>query len=105
MPRPAPPSTATPRASRADWPRVVNIFDPDVIVLGGGLSQLGHLYEHLPDLMAPYIFADAPIVTSGRPNGATPAASAARRGSGKSRNPEACRNSYLRFRLRSSAGA
>jgi len=37
---------------------VVNILDPDVIVLGGGLSRLGHLYEKLPALMAPHIFAD-----------------------------------------------
>jgi fructokinase len=37
---------------------VVNIIDPDVIVLGGGLSQLDHLYRVLPDLMVPYIFAD-----------------------------------------------
>jgi fructokinase len=37
---------------------VVNIFDPYVIVLGGGLSQLSHLYAVLPDLMAPYIFAE-----------------------------------------------
>jgi fructokinase len=37
---------------------VVNIVDPDVLVLGGGLSQLSHLYEQLPNLMAPYIFAD-----------------------------------------------
>jgi fructokinase len=36
---------------------VVNIFDPDVIVLGGGLSKLTHLYAVLPDLMAPYVLA------------------------------------------------
>jgi fructokinase len=36
---------------------VVNILDPDVIVLGGGLSRLDHLYEQLPALMAPHIFA------------------------------------------------
>jgi len=36
---------------------VVNIFDPDTIVLGGGLSDLDHLYRDLPDLMAPYIFS------------------------------------------------
>ena len=41
---------------------VVNIFDPDVIVLGGGLSKLGHLYDSLPGLMKPYILADAPFV-------------------------------------------
>ena len=37
---------------------VVNIIDPDVIVLGGGLSRLPHLYEQLPGLMAPHIFAE-----------------------------------------------
>src|SRR5262249_39315147 len=37
---------------------VVNIIDPDVIVLGGGLSQLSHLYEQLPELIGPHIFAD-----------------------------------------------
>jgi fructokinase len=37
---------------------VVNIIDPDVLVLGGGLSQLSHLYEVLPRLMVPHIFAD-----------------------------------------------
>jgi fructokinase len=38
--------------------QVVNIIDPDVIVLGGGLSQLPHLYEQLPPLISPHIFAD-----------------------------------------------
>ena len=37
---------------------VVNIYDPDIIVLGGGLSQMPHLYEQLPSAIAPYIFAD-----------------------------------------------
>jgi fructokinase len=37
---------------------IVNIIDPDVIVLGGGLSQLDHLYRVLPELMVPHIFAD-----------------------------------------------
>lgn len=41
---------------------IVNIFDPDVIVLGGGLSNLSHFYAKLPGLMFPYIFADAPSV-------------------------------------------
>ncbi len=38
---------------------VINVFDPDVIVLGGGLSKLAHLYAVLPGLAAPYIFAAA----------------------------------------------
>lgn len=41
---------------------VINIFDPETIVFGGGLSQLGHLYRVLPDLITPHIFADAPRV-------------------------------------------
>lgn len=41
---------------------VVNIIDPDVIVLGGGLSQLGHLYQVLPRLMQPHIFCDDPVI-------------------------------------------
>jgi predicted NBD/HSP70 family sugar kinase len=39
---------------------VVNILDPDVIVLGGGLSHLSHLYQCLPELMSPHIFSDQP---------------------------------------------
>lgn len=41
---------------------VVNIFDPEVIVLGGGLSSLTHLYTVLPGLAAPYVFSDAAMV-------------------------------------------
>ncbi len=41
---------------------VVNIFDPEVIVLGGGLSALPHLYETVPARMRPHIFADEPRV-------------------------------------------
>jgi fructokinase len=42
---------------------ICNILDPHVIVLGGGLSQLGHLYAALPPLMARYILAaDTSIV-------------------------------------------
>lgn len=42
---------------------MVNVFDPDVIVLGGGLSQLTHLYAQLPALISPHIFADDTHVT------------------------------------------
>jgi len=35
-----------------------NIFDPDVFVLGGGLSNVAELYERLPAQVAPYIFSD-----------------------------------------------
>ena len=45
------------RAARA-LAMVVNIVDPDVIVLGGGLSNAEHLYIDLPGQMTPYVFAD-----------------------------------------------
>ena len=32
--------------------------DYDVIVLGGGLSNMAHLYEQVPGRMAPYVFSD-----------------------------------------------
>ncbi|MGL4860925.1 MAG: fructokinase [Enterobacteriaceae bacterium] len=35
---------------------VVNLFDPDVIVLGGGVSNVQRLYQTIPDLMQPWIF-------------------------------------------------
>ena len=37
---------------------LVNVLDPDVIVLGGGLSAMGHLYQTIPALWTPYVFAD-----------------------------------------------
>src|SRR6185369_17310759 len=38
---------------------VINLLDPDVIVLGGGVSNITRLYERVPQLWAPYIFSDA----------------------------------------------
>ncbi len=37
---------------------VVNLLDPEVIVLGGGLSKLERLYRNLPAAMAAYVFSD-----------------------------------------------
>ncbi|WP_434639108.1 ROK family protein [Klebsiella sp. I138] len=37
---------------------VINILDPQVIVLGGGLSNVEQLYEDLPDAIVPYLFSD-----------------------------------------------
>jgi fructokinase len=37
---------------------VVNLLDPDVIVLGGGMSRIGALYERLPRLVARHAFTD-----------------------------------------------
>jgi len=37
---------------------VVNLLDPDVIVLGGGLSKLERLYRNVPRLWGAWIFSD-----------------------------------------------
>ena len=37
---------------------VINLIDPDAIVLGGGLSGISALYEHVPRLWTRYIFSD-----------------------------------------------
>ncbi|MBT0959948.1 ROK family protein [Denitromonas iodatirespirans] len=37
---------------------VINIVDPDVIVLGGGLSKLSRLYENVPRRWAAHVFSD-----------------------------------------------
>jgi fructokinase len=37
---------------------VVNLLDPDVIVLGGGLSNLGRLYRGVPERWGAWVFSD-----------------------------------------------
>jgi len=37
---------------------VINLVDPDVIVLGGGLSNVDALYTRLPEIWDAYIFSD-----------------------------------------------
>ncbi|WP_439599011.1 ROK family protein [Falsiroseomonas sp.] len=37
---------------------VINLLDPEVIVLGGGLSNMAHLYEALPRLIPRHVFSD-----------------------------------------------
>lgn len=39
--------------------QVINLLDPDVIVLGGGVSNLGRLYDRVPRLWGEYVFSDA----------------------------------------------
>ena len=46
---------------------IVNILDPDVIVCGGGMSEIDELYEEVPKRIIPYIasnFFNTPIVKS-----------------------------------------
>jgi len=38
--------------------QVINLLDPDAIVLGGGLSNMDHLYTELPRLLPRHVFND-----------------------------------------------
>jgi len=45
--------------------QVINILDPDVLVIGGGLSKTQHLYQSIPKRLSAYVFgaeADTPIL-------------------------------------------
>ena len=45
--------------------QVINILDPDVIVIGGGVSSVKHIYEALPKKLTEYVFGgevSTPIV-------------------------------------------
>lgn len=50
-------SRHTHRLARA-LAHVINLLDPDVIVLGGGLSNLPHLYGQVPRLWGQWVFSD-----------------------------------------------
>jgi fructokinase len=41
---------------------VINIVDPDVVVLGGGLSNLRRIYRRVPRLIGSYLFSDGAIL-------------------------------------------
>jgi fructokinase len=46
---------------------MINILDPDVIVLGGGVSQVPRLYRDVPNRLKEYVFgkeADTPILVA-----------------------------------------
>jgi len=37
---------------------IINVIDPDVIVLGGGMSNVSRLYTNVPKLWKKYVFSD-----------------------------------------------
>ena len=37
---------------------VINVLDPDIVVLGGGMSNLDRLYTRVPQMWTPYVFSD-----------------------------------------------
>jgi len=40
---------------------VINIYDPGAVVLGGGLSQIGSLYDEIPKRWGRWIFSDTVV--------------------------------------------
>ena len=42
---------------------IINVLDPDVIVLGGGLSNIDRLYANVPALWQAFVFSDGPVDT------------------------------------------
>ena len=37
---------------------IINVLDPDVIVLGGGVSNIARLYDNVPKLLPRYVFSE-----------------------------------------------
>jgi fructokinase len=46
---------------------VINVLDPDVIVLGGGMSKVARLYTEVPRLWHPHVFSDHVATRLARP--------------------------------------
>jgi fructokinase len=46
------------RLSRA-LAAVINVLDPDAVVLGGGVSNVAQLYDNVPRLLPKYVFSDS----------------------------------------------
>lgn len=42
----------------ASLAHVINIFDPEVIVLGGGMSNITQLYQEVPKIWSKFVFSD-----------------------------------------------
>jgi predicted NBD/HSP70 family sugar kinase len=40
---------------------IINVLDPDAIVLGGGLSNIAQLYNRVPRLWEKYVFSDTVV--------------------------------------------
>ncbi len=47
---------------------IINIIDPHVIVLGGGLSHIARLYTDVPKLWPAYVFSDTVVTKLARPH-------------------------------------
>ena len=46
---------------------VINMLDPEIVVFGGGLSNIGEIYELVPRMLAEYVFTDEVRTRISRP--------------------------------------
>ena len=46
---------------------IINVLDPDVIVLGGGMSKIERLYTDVPRAWERFVFSDHVATRLGRP--------------------------------------
>jgi fructokinase len=37
---------------------IINVLDPEIVVLGGGMSKMARLYDRVPALLPEYVFSD-----------------------------------------------
>ena len=40
---------------------IINVLDPDVIVVGGGLSRVSRIYVNVPALWGRHVFSDSVV--------------------------------------------
>ena len=38
---------------------VINILDPDIIVIGGGMSNINYIYQHIDNKISEYVFSNS----------------------------------------------
>ena len=46
---------------------VINILDPDTIVVGGGMSNVPYIFKRVPEIWKDYIFTDMEVLTEFKP--------------------------------------
>jgi fructokinase len=46
---------------------IINVLDPDVVVLGGGMSNVARLYDDVPRAWGPFVFSDDVVTRLVRP--------------------------------------
>jgi fructokinase len=54
------------RLARA-FSNVIHLIDPDIIVVGGGMSNVPYIFKRVPEIWQKYIFTDGDVMTELKP--------------------------------------